>query len=192
MKQYHRAALAGIVGLGACKTSSISENNPPQIVVGFVEASAPEDSGAPVIPPAGPWEIELSRSVCYGVCPDYKVVVKSDGTVEYEGHEYVSKRGRATDRVPIADAEALLRKFDQAGFDRLSVPDPCPKGLASDSPTNILAVRRKTGSHVVEHYLGNMCAPPVLADLADAVDKTAKTDRWIKCGKSPSDYCTKP
>lgn len=37
--------------------------------------------------------ITLERTVCFGVCPDYVVTVHGDGTVEYEGRNFVAVKG---------------------------------------------------------------------------------------------------
>jgi hypothetical protein len=137
-------------------------------------------------------EISLERTVCYGVCPAYKVTLRGDGTVLYDGDKFVKVHGKVTDHVAPADVEALAQAFADAGFDKLNVPDPCSKGIATDNPTNRLTVVRGGKRRTVEHYLGNQCAPPELSKLADAVDKTAHTDRWIRCGTGPRAYCNKP
>ena len=110
----------------------------------------------------------------------------------YDGDKYVKVHGTVTSQVAPADVLALGQRFDAASFDNLSVPEPCPKGEMTDMPTNRLTVVRAGSKHTVKHYLGNMCAPKVLADLAAAVDKTAATQRWIRCGGGPQAYCNKP
>jgi hypothetical protein len=68
--------------------------------------------------------------------------------------------------------------------------------MRTDSPTNVITLRRNGGAgrheHVVHHYLGNMCAPKGLDALADAIDATANTARWVRCGKGPDAYCQQP
>lgn len=156
---------------------------PPQIVTPLVveEAGAPPDAGAATASLPADLEISLSRSVCLGRCPDYKVTLHADGSVAYAGRMFVAKKGVASARVPVADVAALVAQLDAAGFERLSVPSPCPKGEATDHPTHTLTLTRNGRTHTVEHYTGNMCAPEVLDALEDAVDKAAQTDAWVKC-----------
>jgi hypothetical protein len=137
-------------------------------------------------------EIILTRSVCYGVCPDYSVTILGDGTVTYVGNKFVAKHGRVADRVAPAEVEALVRQLDRAHFDALVVPDPCPQGMVTDNATNVITLRRNGHEHIVHHYLGNRCAPKGLDALADAIDATANTARWVRCGKGPDAYCEKP
>src|SRR5947208_1474873 len=37
--------------------------------------------------------ITLERSTCFGTCPDYKLTVTGDGTVVFEGREFVKVKG---------------------------------------------------------------------------------------------------
>lgn len=152
------------------------------------------DGGAvdAAVAPAALFEITLERSVCYGVCPAYRVTIRADGSVTYDGDKYVKVHGTVTDRVTPAAARALASRFDAAGFDGLKVPATCPQGIATDHPTNTLTYVHDRKKHVVDHYTGNACAPQALYDLADAVDKLANTERWIRCGKGPQGYCSKP
>lgn len=188
MRMPRARALVGLVALSCgCKSSSVPGSAPPQLVTELYEAGpAAADSGASedlsnVI-------VTLERTVCYGVCSDYTVTIHGDGAVEYVGRQFVGRRGRVTDRVPPGDVAALVKKLDAAHFDRLYVPIPCPKGIATDNPTSILTVDRGGGRvHRVEHYHGNLCAPPELSVLEVAVDEVAKTSRWTSC--APAEFC---
>jgi hypothetical protein len=200
-----RTALLVSVALAACAREADKappvephQSTPPPLSIAAEQADASVDDAAPssaaadASPPPSNLEITLERTVCYGLCPAYKVTLRGDGTVLYEGDKYVKVHGKATDNVPPADVAALAKEFADAGFDKLTVPDPCSKGIATDNPTNRLTVVRGGNRRTVVHYLGNQCAPPELSVLADAVDKTAHTDRWIRCGSGPRAYCSKP
>lgn len=181
--------LVCLLGLVACKSSSVPGSNPPQLVTELYEAGpTAADSGASI--DASNVTITLERTVCYGVCADYTVTLHGDGAVEYVGRQFVGRRGRVTDRIAPDDVAELVKKLDAAHFDRLSVPVPCPKGMATDNPTAILTVDRGGGrSHRVEHYHGNFCAPPELDVLEVAVDEVARTSRWTSC--APSEFCAR-
>jgi len=173
-----------------CKTRAAAFDPPEQRVVPLVEASVTaedaSDAGAPEI------EITLSRGACYGYCPEYTVSIRSDGTITYQGKTYVGKHGRAQDNIPPADVAALVAKFDAANFETLRMPQTCHGGIGTDASTDIITFRRGEKTHTVEHYLGNPCAPEALTPLAKAVDDTAKTDRFVRCGKNHGQYCRKP
>ena len=38
-------------------------------------------------------EVTLERTPCFGYCPSYKVTLKSDGTIIYEGKKFVQMMG---------------------------------------------------------------------------------------------------
>src|SRR4051812_34085343 len=38
-------------------------------------------------------EVTLDRTACFGTCPIYKVTLRSDGTILYEGQRFVEKMG---------------------------------------------------------------------------------------------------
>lgn len=155
--------------------------------------SAPADTSAGFALPAD-LEITLERSACYGVCPAYVVTLRADGTVEYRGDKYVRVHGSKVDRVKPNEVRALLIKMDRAGFDGLTVPDPCDKGISTDHATHRLTLVRNGKRRTIVHYTGNLCAPPALGELADEIDRVAGTDRWTRCGKGSGvdAFCDKP
>jgi hypothetical protein len=63
--------------------------------------------------------VRMERTVCYGLCPAYAVVIGADGAVDYEGKSFVSVRGHARSHVSPAAASALESRFEQAGFFRV-------------------------------------------------------------------------
>lgn len=212
------ALVFGFVAACATTTPPVTETAPPPSAppapmdasppvadasADVVAASATPDSGAAIATQtvdsgatdaaAGPsFEITLSRSMCYGVCPAYTVSIRADGTVTYDGDKYVKVHGTVVDHVSAAAARTLANRFDAAGFDGLSVPQSCPRGMVTDNPTFVLTYVHDKTKHVVNHYAGNSCAPKVLADLEDAVDRVANTERWVRCGKGAQGYCNKP
>lgn len=151
------------------------------------DAGAPDAVPSP--PPGAGFEITLERTMCYGVCPAYTVTIRGDGSISYDGSQFVKVHGAATSHVTTAAAAALAAKFDGAHFDAIKIPDPCPKGMATDHPSIRLTYVHGGTRHKVDAYLGNMCVPSSVETLADAVDKTADTAKWVRCGPKPDDYC---
>ncbi len=176
------AALAA--DAGAAETSASAD-------AAVAEARADAGSTGSDAGPGERFEITLTRSMCYGVCPAYEVTVRNDGTILYVGDKFVNVHGKASDRIDPRDARALADAFDAAGFDGLNMPATCNL-VATDHPTFTLSYVHGGRRHVVEHYAGNHCAPPALEKLEDLVDKVASTQRWIACGKGPHPYCSKP
>src|SRR5580692_12083309 len=45
-------------------------------------------------------EIGIERSGCFGTCPAYTFIVRSDGTFLYHGDSYVARKGDYTGTIP--------------------------------------------------------------------------------------------
>jgi Domain of unknown function (DUF6438) len=60
--------------------------------------------------------ITLERSVCYGTCPDYKLTVSADGTVTFDGREYVKVKGIVRGNIPPEKLRQLIALFDEAKY----------------------------------------------------------------------------
>ena len=146
-----------------------------QLVVGPAHTAAqdlPED-----------FLVKLERTQCGGECPAYWVTIDARGNVTYEGTEFVRVQGRQTDTVPAAGVAAILAAVERIGF--FSLKDQYrhilnPDGTATivtDLPTAFLTIRRAGQSKRIENYFG---APPALKELAELVDHTARTERWIR------------
>ena len=68
---------------------------------------------------AGPVEISMTRTPCFGFCPDYTVTISGDGGVLYEGRRFVNVVGERRAQISPAQVQALLARFDAIGFDNL-------------------------------------------------------------------------
>ena len=128
-----------------------------------------------------PVAVRLERQGCYGECPIYTVVIYQDGTVQYDGDEYVKVKGRRTGTV---DAAALARVRDFAarlGF--ASLPDY--NGYdCTDLPGAVLTIDGAT----VEHYYGDAKAPEDLVMLESMVDDAAGIRAWVGTAGGPFAY----
>jgi hypothetical protein len=55
--------------------------------------------------------ITLERTGCYGACPIYKVAIHGDGSVIYEGQNFVRIVGRQERRIDPAEVQGQVRAF---------------------------------------------------------------------------------
>jgi len=134
---------------------------------------------APVEAPAqqAPVEIVLSRTACYGFCPDYTVAISGDGTVRYEGRRFVNVVGERTATIPRADVERLLARFDSIGFERLRDQYRAP---ITDLPTYTIQLTRNGRTKTVADYGGVSAGmPDAVRELQDEIDRVAGTARWV-------------
>jgi hypothetical protein len=148
----------------------------------FVNLVPPEefpsiDAPAPAVRADSNVEITLSRSMCYGRCPVYKVSVSTKGIV-FDGEVFVAAKGRHTDTIDPGAVRALARKFVEADF--YSMRDKYVAGV-TDNPTYTLSVDIDGHKKQVVDYVGQWVGmPAVIVELEDDVDALAHTERWIK------------
>lgn len=139
----------------------------------FVVACAPVGAGAQV----GPVEITLSRTSCYGFCPDYSVTINDQGEVRFEGRRFVNVVGEAHATVPRAEVARLLARFDAVGFDTLRDEY---RARVTDNPTTTIMLTRNGRSKRVVDYVGIAVGMPEAArELQDEIDRVAGTARWV-------------
>jgi len=92
--------------------------------------------------------ITLERTSCFGTCPVYKVSVRRDGSVAYDGKQFVRVTGHRTHKIPEAfEPVESSGEFIGCGF------TPLPRFLLSGefpTPSSATMMKsvccRKTGS----------------------------------------------
>lgn len=60
--------------------------------------------------------VVMKRTKCYGTCPEYSVTVTGDGAVEYNGIQFVSKKGRQTANISSDQVVRLAEDLDRIIF----------------------------------------------------------------------------
>jgi hypothetical protein len=132
---------------------------------------------APTVRPDSKVDITLSRSMCYGRCPVYKVSVSTRGIV-FDGEAFVAAKGRHTDRVDPSAVRALAKKFVAADF--YSMRDEY-RASVTDNSTFTLSISIDGHKRQVVDYVGQWTGmPAAIVELEDDVDALAQTERWIK------------
>ncbi len=125
----------------------------------------------------GPVEITLSRSVCFGVCPDYSVTITGEGEVRYAGRHFVNVVGEARATIAPAQVQALLARFDAIGFERLRDEY---RASVTDNPTTIVTLTRGGRTKRVVDYVGVAAGmPESVRALQDEIDRVAGSARWV-------------
>ena len=134
--------------------------------------------------------ITLERSICFGSCPDYKLTVAADGTVTFEGREYVKTKGIAKGTISREDLRNLIAAFDAASYFSLrdkyaTREDGCPE-VWTDNPSVITSIRINHKTKSVSHYYGCQAGdgtsiyPKGLTFLETKIDEIVGTAKWIK------------
>ena len=136
-----------------------------------------------------PIQITLERTACFGRCPVYTVTISGDGTVSYEGRQFVSVTGKQQSHVDPSAVRALVKEFEAIDFfalhdayRRVENPDGTVTEV-TDLPTQFVSLRVGDRSKRVEDYFG---APKSLHDLERRIDDVAGTKLWIEVRPSPS------
>jgi hypothetical protein len=124
--------------------------------------------------------ISFERTSCYGNCPAYKLTIKGDGTVTYEGIRDVKTVGKNSGTLTEGDLRAILKALDDANFLTIgdTVGQKCTCGECTDMPSAKISVTGAGLDHTVDHYHGCRCATKSLWEAEDAIDKILKTEQW--------------
>lgn len=131
-------------------------------------SSAQEDSAV---------TITLTRGVCFGFCPVYRVSISADGEVIYNGEQFVNVRGEQRARISPEAVRGLLARFDEIGFESLQDEYRAP---VTDHPTHTITLTRNGRSKTVTDYAGlNAGMPRAVRDLQDEIDRVANTAQWV-------------
>jgi len=130
-------------------------------------------------PRHGVTEIGLERTPCFGDCPVYSVVIKSDGTFRYVGEENVARKGTHTGEISTWDFNQLAEFIVESGYMNLDSSYDAPiTDLPAAYTTVVLNGKRK----LVRNYGG--LGPVRLWMLEQAIDATLQQAQW---GPRPKD-----
>jgi len=130
--------------------------------------------------------ITLERSVCFGTCPSYKVSVASDGTVTFEGRDFVKTKGKATAQIKPDDFNKLVNDFEKIRYfsldDKYEPGTPGCGPAATDLPSARTTIEMNGKTKSVSHYHGCRESEVLraLSALERKVDEIAGTDKWIR------------
>jgi hypothetical protein len=123
-------------------------------------------------------KIRLERSGCFGTCPIYSVEITGDGTVNYLGERFVAVSGGQTTHISQKAVRDLYDAFVKADF--FWTLDEY-MGHVTDLPTYKVTLSFDGRTKRVVDYAGQMVGlPKAVADVEDAIDKTAGTEKWTR------------
>jgi hypothetical protein len=144
-------------------------------------ASGNTDSGAQHIgllggPQSKPGisEIHLERTACYGTCPVYKVVLRNNGSLEYEGIQNVKRIGKYRGKINLWGFNKLAQLIEKSKFmemqDRYSID-------MTDMPTVYTTVVYAGGKKKRIMNFGN-AGPVELWAIEQLIDKLVEEAQW--------------
>jgi hypothetical protein len=139
-------------------------------------------------------KIELTRSACYGSCPDYKVSIDGAGNVVFSTREApadpvsgvhrefsfgrgVLVEGVHRAKIDRATLDALIAQFRDAHFFGLKKEYFYS---VTDNPTQVVRFASGPSEMTVTDYVGTAAGlPPAAKALEQAIDQAADTARWV-------------
>ena len=119
--------------------------------------------------------ITMERTACFGTCPIYKLTIEGNGTVIYEGQDFVQVKGEQSASLSSAQIQDLVSAFEQAQF--FTLTDYINKDR-TDSPSVITSITLNGKTKTVNHYDGDDSAPQALFDLESKIDEITNSKQW--------------
>jgi hypothetical protein len=120
--------------------------------------------------------ITLQRDPCFGSCPVYTVTIYDDGTVVYNGDNFVEVTGEQTSEIDPATVELMVAAFENAGY--FEWDEAYTTQTVTDLPTVTTSVTRDGVTHTIVRYTGDSSAPIALPFLEQWIDLMASTQMW--------------
>ena len=118
-------------------------------------------------------QITLERTACFGMCPVYRVTLSDDGTVEYDGRQFVRVTGTHTCKIDRDAVASLAREMDAAGY--FALQDRYTEHI-TDLPTTRTSLRIGQRFKSIEDYFG---APDALHRLETRIDEVAGDKKYV-------------
>ena len=122
--------------------------------------------------------VSLSRSVCFGLCPAYEITLYDDGTVQYEGKDYVKTVGRKTAAIDAAAIAKVKRAIADSGIRKLDA-HCCDCQEWTDHPTAVIGFDAGGQWTTIVDYHGCTKTPRMVRELEETLDTLLGTESFI-------------
>jgi hypothetical protein len=124
----------------------------------------------------------LQRTECYGDCPSYKLTIRGDGSVVYEGYKYVRVSGVQKYKIKPSEVQDLLKLFMDLNFfdlddEYISIKHADgTETVVTDLPTTFTSITVGERFKKIVNYVG---APENLELLESKIDEVAGSKHWV-------------
>jgi hypothetical protein len=118
-------------------------------------------------------EIGIERSGCFGTCPMYIFIVKSDGTFHYKGDKYVERTGEFSGTIPIWQFHELGQFIRDSGY--MGFEDQYSRA-GTDDPTVYTSVVMNGKRKVISNYAN--AGPTTLWAIEHLIDDLMTKAEW--------------
>lgn len=140
-----------------------------------MRAASPSSSSASSAPER---VVSLSRQVCFGMCPIYDVTLFDDGTLTYEGKEYVKIVGSKTKRLDRATIARVKKALRDSGIHALDV-HCCDCQDMTDHPTAVIGFAAGGQWKTIVDYHGCGKTPRPVRELEETLDTLLGTAEFV-------------
>lgn len=119
--------------------------------------------------------LSIERTLCFGMCPAYKITVNNKGEALYDGYKFTDRLGKYTAKVSQDQYNQVLEKAKAIGF--FDMKEQYDNEMVTDLPSTIILVSGPEGSlEVTDRY----DAPEELKELEKLMDKILLNLDWQK------------
>lgn len=122
--------------------------------------------------------ISMKRGPCFGTCPVYSLVIYGNGTVVYEGENFVKVTGKQISKISQGKVRKLIDEFYEINY--FSLKDSYEEHMITDLATVITSITINGKTKTVRHYHGDMNTPKELTQLENKIDEIVNSSQWIK------------
>jgi hypothetical protein len=124
--------------------------------------------------------IEFHRTMCYGKCPDYRLVLSYDGSATYIGRKFAPYKGTYIKKLSATKVQAVFKEFERYKVDTCqetyqTIPDMA--GLEYQ-------IVYTNGEEKNIKQANSPFAPKFLRALSEKMDKVAKIDKTWRMTES--------
>lgn len=133
--------------------------------------------------------ITLERTMCPGLCPVYKLTIRADGTVQFEGRHVeageVSPGEIKKGTISKEGIDSLVSEFEKADYfsfkDSYRIGDKDCRESRTDHPSAITSITINGKSKSVTHDYGckGNARLDDLTKLESKIDEVADTKQWL-------------
>ena len=129
--------------------------------------------------------ITLERTACYGRCPIYKLTIKADGSVLFDGERFTKTIGKAEGKISEDKVKKLIKEFENADYFALDGEYDCYQ--MTDNPSAFTSIQINGKNKKIKHYQGCESGSDEfekelsnLTELENKIDEIIGTQKWIK------------
>ncbi|GAB1431059.1 hypothetical protein MASR2M18_18930 [Ignavibacteria bacterium] len=127
--------------------------------------------------------VTIRRSGCFGTCPIYEMKIFGDGRVEFDGRNFVEFPGKHSAIIHIDSVRALIYQIESSGW--FDLQDDYTEHSVTDAPSTFTTVIIGKRAKTINHYHGDMSAPPILKSIERRIDEIGQAAKFIGSGVMP-------